>query len=146
MNETLNPSALIARCSHLVIVSSDVPRITHFVSSFFGITPHFSNDQFSDFVLPGGFRIAFFVPTGATQNYFAADGVHHHVSIGVTSHNIDLLYTKALSEPFLSLGVSVSGPPKEHPWGERSFLPLDPDGNRWEVTESPSDDGMLVPR
>jgi uncharacterized glyoxalase superfamily protein PhnB len=32
------------------------------------------------------------------------------------------------------------------PWGERSFLLTDPDGNRWEITQSPSADGMLVNR
>jgi uncharacterized glyoxalase superfamily protein PhnB len=43
-------------------------------------------------------------------------------------------------------GIALSGPPKDHPWGEKSFLLTDPDGNRWEITQAPSDDGMLVDR
>jgi uncharacterized glyoxalase superfamily protein PhnB len=42
--------------------------------------------------------------------------------------------------------ITISGPPKDHPWGERSFLLTDPDGNRWEITQSPSDNGMLTER
>ena len=43
-------------------------------------------------------------------------------------------------------GIQLSGPPKEHPWGDKSFLVTDPDGNRWEIAQAPSDDGMLVDR
>jgi uncharacterized glyoxalase superfamily protein PhnB len=44
------------------------------------------------------------------------------------------------------VAVDLSGPPKEHPWGEKSFLLTDPDGNRWEIAQTPSADGMLVDR
>jgi len=49
----------------------------------------------------------------------------------------------ALSNTF---ECSTAGEPKEHPWGEKSFLLIDPDGNRWEITESPTPDGILLNR
>lgn len=33
-----------------------------------------------------------------------------------------------------------------HPWGEKSFLLTDTDGNRWEIVQTPASDGMLVDR
>jgi catechol 2,3-dioxygenase-like lactoylglutathione lyase family enzyme len=137
---------MLAAVSHLVLTSADVPRITDFVKDYFGVAPHFANDQFSDFVLPGGFRIAFFLPVGVTKENFGSEGERHFASIGVTTPDIDALYARSLEPRFQVQGVRASGPPKEHPWGERSFLLRDPDGNRWEITHSPSPSGMLVPR
>jgi uncharacterized glyoxalase superfamily protein PhnB len=57
--------------------------------------------------------------------------------------DVDDLYQKVLSQD-QDYHLQTSGPPKDHPWGERSFLLIDPDGNRWEVTQSPTDKGMLV--
>lgn len=137
-------SPAIITCSHLVVTSKHVPTMTKFMETFFEVKPHYANRQFADFVLPSGFRIAFFAAIGKTVEYFSADGERHFTSIGVTTKNIDQLYEKSQAKEFLDLGVRVSGPPKEHPWGEKSFLLMDPDGNRWEITESPSESGMLV--
>ncbi len=41
--------------------------------------------------------------------------------------------------------ISLASKPKDHPWGFRSFLLVDPDLNRWEITQSPSEKGMLKP-
>lgn len=145
MNEsTLTP--IIATCSHLVITSKHVPTMTKFMESFFGVKPHYANRQFADFVLSNGFRIAFFAAIGKTSEYFSSEGERHFMSIGVTTKSIDQLFKKSTSKEFADLGVRTSGPPKEHPWGEKSFLLIDPDGNRWEITESPSETGMLVNR
>jgi catechol 2,3-dioxygenase-like lactoylglutathione lyase family enzyme len=137
---------VIAACSHFVLVSDDVDRICAFVRDFFEIQPHYANSQFADFVLPSGFRIAFFTPVGAAAKYFSTSGTRHFASIGVTTPDIDKLYAKTQDPSFQALGIQVSGPPKDHPWGEKSFLLLDPDGNRWEIAQSPSANGMLVPR
>lgn len=134
---------MLSACSHLVVTSPDVPRITSFVRSFFGLVPHYENELFVDFVLPGGFRLAFFAPVGTAAKYFSNDGERHFASIGVTTADIDGMYRRSQEPPFQKMGVRVSGPPKDHPWGERSFLLIDPDGNRWEVTHSPTPDGML---
>ncbi len=129
--------------SHLVLATNDVPRITAFFQKIFSQKPYFEDPHFSEFVLPSRFRVAFFKPTGASAKLFSGHGTRDTCSYGVTVENVDETYAHIL--PLLpSMGGSVSGPPKEHPWGEKSFLLTDPDGNRWEITASPSKDGMLV--
>lgn len=137
---------MLKACSHLVIATGDVPKMSGFFARFFSATAHFENEMFSEFVLPSRFRVAFFKPVGASAKYFIASGKRGHASFGVTTDKLDELYQRAITAEFIELGVKVSGPPKTHPWGERSFLLIDPDGNRWELTESPSKDGMLVNR
>lgn len=138
---THTPAHGLRACSHLVIATPDVPRITAFFGRVFGVTPHFENDMFSEFVLPSGFRIAFFKPVGPTASTFDETAPRTSLAIGVTVDDVDGVHALAISLPAGQCGVS--GPPKEHPWGERSFLLTDPDGNRWEVTKSPTPSGML---
>jgi ribosomal-protein-alanine N-acetyltransferase len=147
MNEdSKSLDGLIAAHSHMVVTSKKVSTMTTFVQSFFEIKPYYSNRQFAEFILPHGFRLAFFAAIGKTVDYFSAEGERHFSSFGVTTRCIDFLYQKTQRPEFIDMGVKVSGPPKEHPWGEKSFLMIDPDGNRWEITESPSASGMLVNR
>jgi catechol 2,3-dioxygenase-like lactoylglutathione lyase family enzyme len=137
---------MLRACSHLVIATDDVARMAGFFAAFFECRPHFENPMFAEFVLPSRFRIAFFKPVGASAKFFRAASPREAISLGVTAAGIDGLHHRAEEPRFRDLGVRTSGPPKSHPWGERSFLLIDPDGNRWEITESPSPDGMLVDR
>ncbi len=132
-------------CSHVTLTSSDVPRQLAFLRAAFGLAPKFANDEFGEVVLASGFRIAVFRVVGKTREFFREDGERGTVALGVTVDDVDAAYARI--EPLLeSHGARVGGPPKDHPWGERSFLLVDPDGNRWEVTRTPdgSSDGMLV--
>lgn len=135
---------MLRACSHVVLVSTDVPRITRFFAAAFGVAPAFENEMFSEFVLPSKFRVAFFKPVGASAKTFDADASRRGSALGLTVADVDAAYHAicALGEP----SIELSGPPKEHPWGEKSFLLTDPDGNRWEVAQSPSADGMLENR
>lgn len=128
-------------CSHLVIATPDVPRITAFFGRVFGVAPHFENDMFSEFVLPSAFRVAFFTPVGPTASTFDETAARTSVAIGVTVDDVEAVH--AIVGAMAPGECAVSGPPKDHPWGERSFLLTDPDGNRWEVTQSPTPSGML---
>lgn len=136
---------MLLAVSHAVLATNDVPRITRFFSEAFALTPHFENDMFSEFVLPSGFRLAFFKPVGKSAKVFSADGPRNTQSMGLTVKNVDEFYTSLLAR-LDALGGNTEGPPKDHPWGEKSFLLLDCDGNRWEITQSPSTDGMLKNR
>lgn len=136
---------MLLACSHLVLASADVPRITRFFSAAFGVEPHFANDMFAEFVLPSKFRIAFFVPVGKSARAFDAEAGRGACAIGVTVNDVDQVY-EALVAMQGEFPLELSGPPKEHPWGEKSFLLTDPDGNRWEIAQSPSVDGMLIDR
>ncbi len=133
---------MLMACSHLVLASKDVPGITKFFGDVFGVTPYFANDMFAEFVLPSAFRIAFFKPVGPTAKTFSTSAERLGSAIGITVGDVNAAYAAVEA---LEPGVcTVSGPPKDHPWGERSFLLTDPDGNRWEVTQSPTPTGMLA--
>ncbi len=136
---------MIENCSHLTMTSKDVPRMLRFLELAFGVAPKYANAEFGEVVLKSGFRIAVFAVLGKTALYFNADGERGTLAIGVTVQDVDAAYARIA--PLLGDFASrVSGPPKEHPWGEKSFLLIDPDGNRWEITQSPSKNGMLVDR
>jgi uncharacterized glyoxalase superfamily protein PhnB len=136
---------MLLACSHTVLASADVPRITRFFQQAFDIAPAFENNEFAEFVLPSRFRIAFFLPTGPTKTSFDAMASRAGGSLGLTVRDVDAVHARldALRSGF---SITLSGPPKDHPWGERSFLLTDPDGNRWEVTQSPTEAGMLSDR
>jgi uncharacterized glyoxalase superfamily protein PhnB len=133
---------MLLACSHLVLASGDVPRITRFFGQAFSMSPHFANEMFAEFLLPSGFRIAFFKPVGPTAKTFSTSADRRTVSHGITVDDVDAVHTVVAGLE----ACTVSGPPRDHSWGERSFLLTDPDGNRWEVTQAPGADGMLKNR
>lgn len=134
---------MIRAASHLVLATADVPAITKFFVDVFGLTPAFENDMFSEFVLPSKFRIAFFQPVGPSAQSFDASAARNAGAVGLTVADVDAVYAR-LDQLRGTFTHHLSGPPREHPWGEKSFLMTDPDGNRWEITQSPSADGLLV--
>jgi uncharacterized glyoxalase superfamily protein PhnB len=136
---------MLLACSHCVLASADVPRITRFFQQAFDVAPAFENSEFSEFVLTSKFRIAFFVPTGPTVRAFSVDGDRSSGSLGLTVRDVDAAYAR-LDALRAQYSITLSGAPKDHPWGERSFLLTDPDGNRWEITQAPGGDGMLTNR
>lgn len=136
---------MLLNCSHLVVATENVPRIMNFIKEVFQIEAHFENDMFGETVLPSGFRIAFFKPVGESAKRFDAKASREALSVGLTVSNVKHFYSEQIDR-IEQLGGSVSGEPKDHPWGEASFLLIDPDGNRWEVTQSPTDSGVLVNR
>lgn len=136
---------MILACSHLIVATDDVPRMTRWFAVAFEAVPHFENDMFSEFVLLSRFRIAFFKPVGASARSFGASADRGGCAFGITVTDLDGLHRRLMAIA-ADFGLQLSGPPKEHPWGERSFLLTDIDGNRWEITETPSADGMLVNR
>lgn len=133
---------MIKALSHLVISSNNVTHISKFFQEAFEIAPHYINEEFSDFILPDKSRIAFFKPVGKVTNYFKTLEDPAHASYGLTVEDVDAFYERlmTLKENYQ---LEVSGEPKDHPWGEKSFLLIDPDRNRWEITQSPSKEGHL---
>ena len=136
---------MLLAASHLVLATADVPAITRFFSEAFGVTPVFENDMFSEFVLPSKFRIAFFKPVGASAATFDAESSRRASAVGLTVADVEHTFSR-LERLRDTFGHQLSGPPKDHPWGEKSLLLTDPDGNRWEITQAPSPDGMLADR
>ena len=92
---------MIVACSHVLLVSDDVPRMMAFLTEVFGLPVHFANDEFGECVLPSGFRVAVFRATGNTRRFFEASGPRHTVALGVTVREVDQLHAvlkKALSK------------------------------------------------
>ena len=141
---------MLLACSHLLLASDDVPRISAFFGDAFGVTAQFENEMFSDFVLSSRFRVAFFKPVGASALSFQVSADRGAAAFGVTVSDVDATYatlaSMAETAGTAGAGILLSGPPKDHEWGEKSFLLTDPDGNRWEIAQAPSDDGMLTDR
>ncbi len=136
---------MILDASHVLLASNDVPRMHAFLEQCFGLTPKFANDAFCEFVTERGFRIAVFAVVGKVKENFSADAGRGAAALGVTVGDIDAFY-RSIEPKLAAHGARTAGPPKEHPWGEKSFLLLDPDGNRWEITQSPTPHGRLVDR
>jgi uncharacterized glyoxalase superfamily protein PhnB len=136
---------VLLACSHLLVATDDVPGMTRFFARAFDIAPRFENDMFSEFVLPSKFRVAFFKPVGKSSATFRAAADRGGSAFGLTVDDVDALHARvdAMAAEFR---LAISGPPKEHPWGEKSFLLTDGDGNHWEIAQSPSPDGMLTER
>ena len=134
---------MICTVSHVVICVENVERSVAFFDTVFETRPRYHQPGFAEYVFATQFRLAFFEPLGKTKQFFEAPTSRKGASIGVTVTSVDACYERTLAarERF---GLSVSGPPKEHPWGEKSFLLIDPDGTRFEVTQSPSESGFLV--
>src|ERR1700761_2327858 len=105
-------------CSHLILASDDVPRIARFFRAAFEVPAHYENDLFADFVLPSRFRVAFFKPVGVSARRFRAAADRDACAFGATVTDVDATYARlsALAEHF---PLELSGPPKDHPWGER---------------------------
>jgi catechol 2,3-dioxygenase-like lactoylglutathione lyase family enzyme len=135
---------MLLACSHVLLASGDVPRITRFFERAFDLPPRFENDMFSEFVLPSRFRLAFFKPVGMSARTFRAEVSREGSALGLTVSDVDAFFQKVTA--LGDAAIAVSGPPKEHPWGEKSFLLTDPDGNRWEIAQAPTSDGMLTDR
>ncbi len=133
---------MIKAVSHLVLATKNVPRMTKFFSRVFDAEACYENEEFSEFILPSGFRVAFFKPLTKNLEHFNATASRKAISIGVTVENVDALYEK-LKKKTKAWNISLASKPKDHPWGFRSFLLVDPDSNRWEITQSPSSRGML---
>jgi uncharacterized glyoxalase superfamily protein PhnB len=135
---------MLLACSHVLLASDDVPGITRFFERAFDLRPRFENEMFSEFVLPSRFRLAFFKPVGASARSFRAEASREGSALGLTVSDVDAFFQKVTA--LGDAAIAVSGPPKEHPWGEKSFLLTDRDGNRWEITQTPASDGMLIDR
>lgn len=132
---------MIKSCSHLVIATDDVKEMSDFFSQVFEIKSCYENELFSEFILESEFRIAFFKPIEANKQLFDTSSSRRSISLGITVENVDKTFEKVknLNMP----NVEIGSKPKDHIWGFRSFVLIDPDKNRWEITQSPTKAGML---
>ena len=116
--------------------------MTDFFSEVFEVSACYANDLFSEFILESEFRIAFFKPLGINKQFFDTTSTRSSISLGVTVKDVNktFAWVKSLSKKH---DLEIGSEPKDHPWGFRSFVLIDSDKNRWEITQSPTKSGML---
>jgi catechol 2,3-dioxygenase-like lactoylglutathione lyase family enzyme len=107
------------------VITDDVARLTDFYAQVTGLSPRWGNDQFAELVSPAG---TLAIAGTATMALFGASAAraadNHSVIIEFRVDDVDGSYEKLRAVP-----VDVVQEPTTMPWGNRSVLFRDPDGN-----------------
>jgi catechol 2,3-dioxygenase-like lactoylglutathione lyase family enzyme len=107
------------------VITDDVARLTDFYTQVTGLSPQWGNDQFAELVSPAGTLAIAGTPTMALFGASAARAADNHsVIIEFRVDDVDGSYEKLRAVP-----VDVVQEPTTMPWGNRSVLFRDPDGN-----------------
>ncbi|AEW98427.1 VOC family protein [Streptantibioticus cattleyicolor] len=107
------------------IITDDVKRLVDFYAQVTGATPAWATDQFAEIVTASG---TLAVAHSDTIALFGAGAAHaadnHSVIVEFRVADVDRCY-----DTVRSLGAEVVVEPTTQPWGNRSLLFRDPDGN-----------------
>jgi catechol 2,3-dioxygenase-like lactoylglutathione lyase family enzyme len=68
------------------------------------------------------------------RRFLRAGGPGFHIEVSTSATAVDELY-----ERVRAAGIEPEGPPRDRPWGERTFHAMDPDGNVVEFDSSLGD-------
>jgi catechol 2,3-dioxygenase-like lactoylglutathione lyase family enzyme len=107
------------------VITDDVKRLADFYAQVTGVTPRWDNDEFAELVSPAG---TLAIASTRTIALFGASAAHaadnHSVIIEFRVDDVDSEYQK-----LRALSVDFVNEPTTLPWGNRSLLFRDPDGN-----------------
>jgi catechol 2,3-dioxygenase-like lactoylglutathione lyase family enzyme len=107
------------------VITDDVKRLADFYAQVTGVTPRWDNDEFAELVSPAG---TLAIASTRTITLFGASAAHaadnHSVIIEFLVDDVDSEYQK-----LRALSVDFVNEPTTLPWGNRSLLFRDPDGN-----------------
>ena len=107
------------------VITDDVKRLADFYAQVTGVTPRWGNDEFTELVSPAG---TLAIASTRTIALFGASAAHaadnHSVIIEFRVDDVDSEYQK-----LRALSVDLVNEPTTLPWGNRSLLFRDPDGN-----------------
>ena len=107
------------------VITDDVARLAAFYARATGLTPRWGNDQFAELVSPAG---TLAIASTATMALFGGNAAHgadnHSVIIEFRVDDVDEEYHRLerTSSEFVQKPTTM-------PWGNRSLLFRDPDGN-----------------
>jgi predicted lactoylglutathione lyase len=121
-------SPIPADLSMVVLTSADVPRLRRFYQALGWSEQAGATDELCRFQL-GPLVLAL---------YAEKQPVEQHQSIGASHMTLVLRLPRRelLDEAHrraVDAGAGTVHPPTDHPWGGRSSVLADPDGNRWEL-------------
>lgn len=113
------------RLASVRIATNNVPRLVGFYEQLTGVTPAWGNEQFAEIVTPGA-TIA--ISGQPLIDAFAAGSLHVQA---VGSQMLELLVDDVDTERdrVAELAGELVMEPTTLPWGNRSLLLRDPDGN-----------------
>ena len=113
------------RLASVRIATNNVPRLVRFYEQLTGVTPEWGNEQFAEIVTPGA-TIA--ISSQPLIDAFAAGSLHVQA---VGSQMLELLVDDVDTERdrVAELAGELVMEPTTLPWGNRSLLLRDPDGN-----------------
>lgn len=107
------------------VITDDVKGLAGFYAQVTGVTPRWGNDEFAELVSPAG---TLAIASTRTIALFGASAAHaadnHSVIIEFRVDDVDSEYQK-----LRALSVDFVNEPTTLPWGNRSLLFRDPDGN-----------------
>ncbi|MFI7585490.1 VOC family protein [Spongisporangium articulatum] len=107
------------------IATDDVPRLVGFYEKLTGLRPEWANDQFAELVTDGA---AIAISSRQLTDRFAAASVepaaNHAMMIELLIPDVD-----AVRDAVAELAGGLVMEPTTLPWGNRSLLVKDPDGN-----------------
>ena len=107
------------------VVTDDVPGMVDFYEKITGITARWGNELFAEIVSPGA---TLAIAHSRTVALFGAGAAHaadnHSVIVEFRVDDVDREY-----DALRARDVEVVLPPTTQPWGNRSTLFRDPDGN-----------------
>lgn len=107
------------------MITDDVKRLAGFYARITGVTPRWGNDEFAELVTPAG---TLAIASTRTIALFGAHAAHaadnHSVIVEFRVDDVDSEYQK-----LRALSVGFVNEPTTLPWGNRSLLFRDPDGN-----------------
>ena len=107
------------------VITDDVARLAAFYARATGLTPRWGTDQFAELVSPAG---TLAIASTATMALFGGNAAHgadnHSIIIEFRVDDVDAEYQK-----LRELSVEFIQEPTTMPWGNRSVLFRDPDGN-----------------
>lgn len=107
------------------VITDNVKRLVNFYAQITGMPPSWGNDEFAELVSPAG---TLAIASTRTIALFGANAAHaadnHSVIIEFRVDDVDSEYQK-----LRALSVDFVNEPTTQPWGNRSLLFRDPDGN-----------------
>jgi catechol 2,3-dioxygenase-like lactoylglutathione lyase family enzyme len=109
------------------LITDNVKPLVDFYAEITGMPPRWGNEEFAELVTPAG---TLAIASTRTVALFGANAAHaadnHSVIVEFRVDDVDSEYQKLLA---LDVDVDFVKEPTTMPWGNRSLLFRDPDGN-----------------
>jgi len=126
--------SVLSHSVHTGVFVEDVEKMVHFYRDILGFETDWDGGPFAQFKVKDGGLFLFDRKQFAesmNQPYEPAKGVNLTMEIGIgvpTKADVDSEYAR-----LKAWGVRFAQEPITHPWGQRNFWILDPEGNYIEV-------------